>query len=134
MKDPDRRANRVTVGFRSGQAHANRSVPGGLIVAKQECRPSVGGHQQVDIAVAIEIATGRSSSNFGGGKSLAGGFGDVAKLAAAVIEEEVRRLRVSDVAVNIADRLVDVAVDDDEVLAAVKIEIGEETAEAKSSP
>ena len=49
----------------------------------------------------------------------------------ALIEEQLRRLRVPDVAADVAHGLVDVAVGDDEIELAVEIEIGEHAPEAE---
>ena len=46
----------------------------------------------------------------------------------------MRRLRVADVAADVPDGVVDVAVDDDEIERAVEIEVGEETAESEPVP
>ena len=58
--------------------------------------------------------------------------GDVAEIALAVVEKQVRRLRVTDVAANVADRLVDVAVHRDQIEAAVQVDIEERASEAEA--
>ena len=54
------------------------------------------------------------------------------KLRLAVVEEQVRRLRVADIAVNVADGLVDVPVDGDQIEVAIEIDIEERAAEAEA--
>ena len=54
--------------------------------------------------------------------------------AAALILEQMRRLGVRDARLDLADRVVDVAVDDEEVLQAVEIRVEEEAAEAERVP
>ena len=104
-------------------------LPAELIVAEQHRRAVVGRHQQVDVAVAIEVAAREAAADPRLREPAAGRGGDVAKRAVALIQEQVRRLRVADVAADVAHGLVDVAVGDDEIERAVEIEVGEDAAE-----
>ena len=106
-------------------------LPRELIVAEQRRRAVVRRHQQIDVAVAIEVADGEAAADPRLREVGAGGGRDVAKRAVALIEEQVRRLRVADVAADVAHGLVDVAVGDDEIERAVEIDVGEHAAEAE---
>ena len=90
-------------------------LPAPLIVAEQHRRAVVGRHQQIDVAVAIEVAAGEPAADARLREPAAGSGGDVAERAVALIEEQMRRLRVADVAADVAHGLVDVAVGDDEI-------------------
>ena len=68
------------------------------IVAIEERRPVVGGDQKVQIAIAVEIAVGSAAAYFGRCEIRARFAGDIAKGALAVVQKQVRRLRVADVA------------------------------------
>ena len=108
------------------------AVPGQLLVAIEVRRALVGGDQQVHDAIAVEIAVGQAARHFRRGEAAARLRGDIAKPALAVVQEQMRRLRVADVAVNLADGFVDVAVDRDQVEVAVQIDIEERAAEAEA--
>ncbi len=106
-------------------------LPGGLIVAEEHRRAVVGGHQQVDVAVAVEVAAGEAAADPRLRESAAHRGRHVAERAVALIQKQLRRLRVADVAADVADGVVDVAVGDDEIERAVEIEVGEDAAEAE---
>ena len=129
VEDAHRRADRVAVRLRADETEPQAAVAGGLIVAKEHRRAVVGRHQQVDVAVAIEVAAREPAADPRLREAGAGRRRHVAKRAVALIQEQVRRLRVADVAADVPHGLVDVAVGDDEIERAVEIEIGEDAAE-----
>ena len=53
----------IAIGLRPDQSNSNASVPGSLVGAVEVGRAVVGGHQQIEIAIAIEIAIGKPSSH-----------------------------------------------------------------------
>ena len=107
------------------------AVAGELIVAEERRGAVVRRHEQVDVAVAVEIAAREAASDLRLREIGARGGRDIAKRAVALVQEQVRRLRVADVAADVADGLVDVAVGDDEIEGAVQIDVGEGAAEAE---
>ena len=62
VKDANGRADRVAVGLRADETEPQAAIAGELIVAEQSRRPVVGRHQQVDVAVAIEVAEGEAAA------------------------------------------------------------------------
>src|ERR1019366_1002208 len=60
--------------------------------------------------------------------------GDVAEYAPAIVEEQVRRLRVSHVAVNVADGLIDVPIHGHQVEAPIQVDIQKRAAESEAGP
>jgi len=105
-------------------------MAGRRIGAIEMGRAVVGREEEIEIAVAVEVAARQAASDFRRREVGAGGRRVVAERAAA-IDEQVRRLRVADVAADVADRRVDVAVGDDQIEPAVEIEIGPHAAEAE---
>ncbi len=59
MVDAHRGADRVAIRLRSDETEPQAAVAGGLVVAKEHRRAVVGRHQQVDVAIAVEVAAGQ---------------------------------------------------------------------------
>jgi hypothetical protein len=131
-EDTDRSPDGVSVGFRSLQFESDAAVAGQLIVSKEDRRTIVGGHQDIQIAVAVEISAGQAAADSWSVKSTASIGGDVSKFSVSEIQEELRRLRVPDVSTDISDGFVDVAVRRSEIQKAVKIHVQKKAAEAQS--
>ena len=104
----------------------------GHIVAIQVRRALIGGDQQIHVAVAVEIAVSRAAGDLGRGESRARLGRDIVEPAVAVVQKQVRRLRVTDLAANVAHGLVDVPVDREQVEPSVQIDIEEQAAEAQA--
>ena len=64
VEDAHIRADGVAIGFRADQTKADAAIARGLIVAEKICGPVVGGHQNVEIAVAIEISESQATPYF----------------------------------------------------------------------
>ena len=111
---------------------ANAAISGLLVVAVEIRGAVVGGHQYVEIAVAIEIGVAEAAADFWLDERFAGGCGHVLEFSLAVVEEKLRRLGVANVAADVADGVVDVAVGDDKIQGAVEVGIEERAAEAES--
>ena len=67
------------------KSHAHAVVPGDLIVAIKECRAVIGRDQQILIAVAVEIRTGKAASNFWAVEAAVDRGSNIGELAAAVV-------------------------------------------------
>ena len=85
-------------------------ISGVLIVAIKISWAVVRGHQQIEIAVAIKIGVSKSASDFGLAEAVAHFGGYVAKHSMTIIQKQLRRLRVANVATNVAHRVIDVSV------------------------
>ena len=130
-KDPNRGPDGVAIGFRADETKPNRSVACHLIVAVQPGGTVVGGDQQIEIAIAVDVAEREAAAHFRLSEVAASRTGYVSKRPVPEAQEQMGRLRIADVPADIADGLFDVAVGDDEVEPAVEIEIGEGAAESQ---
>ena len=110
VEEAHHRADRIAIRFRSHQAEPDASVARELIVAIEKCRAVVGGQQEVHVAVAIEVAVGQTAADLWLIEPAADFASHVAKFSVALIEKKLRRLRVADVAADVAHRFVDVTV------------------------
>ncbi len=102
-----------------------------LIVAIKIRGSVVSGHQNVQVAVTIEITEGQTAANLGSVEPSADSVCNVNKFSASTIQEELRRLSVAGVAADVADGFVDVAVGDRQVQSAIEIDIEKHAAEAE---
>ncbi len=107
-------------------------LPLDLIVPEEHRRAVVGRHQQIDVAVPIEVAAGEATTDPWLSEAAARKARDVAKRGVPLVEEEQWRLCVSDIAPDVADRFIDVAVGHDQIEAPVEIQIGKDAAEAQA--
>ena len=104
------RADGVAVRLRPDEREPDAAVAGELIVPEEHGWAVVGRHEQVDVAVAIEVAAGEAAADPRPGEVGAGRRGDVLKLAVAQVSEEERRLSVRDARAEAPHGLVDVPV------------------------
>ncbi len=123
-------ADGVAVGFYADETDAEPAVAGGDVIAIEICGAAVGGDEDIEVAIAVEVADGETASYFGACEGLPDLTGRVAEFCVALIEEEMRGLRIS--AAEVADGVVDVSVDSEQVKAAIKIGIEENTTEAET--
>src|ERR1035441_1057114 len=128
------RANPVPVRLCSHQAKTDAAIPAELIIAIQVRGPVVSRKQQIEIAVAVEVGICKPAADFRLVELSANFCGNLAKASPATIQEELGRLRISHVAANVADGLVDVSVGDGEVEPAIQVHVQKNTAETKAVP
>src|SRR5260221_3322835 len=83
------------------------------------------------MAIAIEVCESETAANARNGEIAAVGCGNILKFSFAEIQKNMGRLGVADIAANVTDSVVDVAVGDDEVQAAIEIEVGKAATEAQ---
>jgi len=96
-----------------------RSVSGTDIVAKKIGRAVVCGEKHVHVAVAIEVGESESAADARGRKVAAVRACYILKLSVAEIQKKMRRLRVANVAANVANGVVNVAIGNDKIEPAV---------------
>ena len=85
----------------------------------------VRGHQKIEVAVAVEVAIAQSAPDPRLAEVRANLRGDVAERVVTSVEKKLRSLRITDIAANIADRFVDVAVCHRKVRQAIEIGVEE---------
>src|SRR5712664_2073340 len=112
---------------------ANAAISGGVLVAIKISRTVVGGQQDVEIAVAVEVSVSQAAADFGLGEAATDVRRGVVEFSAALVQKKLRRLRVADVAVNVAHGLFDVPVGDEQVQSAVKVHVEEGATETQSA-
>src|SRR5260370_36906318 len=112
----------------------NAAIAGRLVVAEQIGRPVVGGHQEIKVAVPVEISVSESSPNFGLGEFPSGVEGRIRKCSLPAVQKKVWWLRIANSTTNIADRLVDMAVGNNQIERAVQIDIEEQTSKSQPVP
>lgn len=125
-------ADGVAIGFCADEVEAEAAVSGELVVAIETGGAVVGGEEEIEIAVAVEIGDGETAAYLGLSEVAAELGGNFEKFCVALIEEELWGLSVADVAADVADSVVDVAVGHGEIEAAVEIGVKEHAAEAES--
>src|SRR5437588_10463925 len=96
-----------------------------LVVAVEISWTVVGGQQKVKVSIAIEVGVRQPSANLRLIEGAAEIRSDVAKFSVGLIQKKLWRLGIADIAANIADGFVNVAVGDGEVEPAVQIGIEE---------
>src|SRR5207247_9977475 len=101
------------------------------VVAEQVAGASVGSHENVEIAVIVEVAEGRAASDVGFGEGASCLRRNFAELLVPQIAEQVGRLSISDLALNFVDVVFHVSVRDEDVGQAVEVVIEEETTEGQ---
>src|SRR5208283_4573858 len=125
-------ADRVAVGFRAGEPQPQAVYAGRDVVAVQIRRPLIGGEEQVEIAIAVKIAIGQAARHFRSREAAACLCRYILEMAASAIQKKMRRLGITGVAVNLADGLVNVTVDRQQVEAAVEVDVQERASEAET--
>ncbi len=107
-------------------------LPAQVVVAIEVSGAVVGSDQQVQVAVAIEVAIRKATTDFGTVELSASLGRDLAENSLAAVEEQLRRLCVSDIAANVANRFVDVPIGNGEVEPSVEVDIKKRAAEAEA--
>ncbi len=130
--DAHHRANAVAIRFRASQTQAQGPIAGCYIVAIKIRGALIGGDQQIEIAVAIEVAVRESAADFRRCETAAQLRRDVVETAFAVVQKKMRRLRITVIAGDVANGFVDMSVNCGEVEMPVEIGI-EESAHPKPS-
>src|SRR5262249_22136355 len=120
----------IAIGFCTRQIEPQGFVSGLHVVAEQIRGAVVGGEKDVQVAVAIEVAEGKTATDARSGEVFTVCRNDVLKFSVAEIQKKVGRLCIAAVAADVAHGVVDVAIGDDEVEPAVEIEVGEAAAES----
>src|SRR5258708_38543604 len=95
-------------------------------------RAGVGGDENIEKAVVIDIGVSRAPRHSRGGESWAHLRGDLLKFSSALVVKQVRRLGVADAFLDVLDLVFDVAIGDENIGPAVVVVIEEETAKAES--
>src|SRR5882762_10710008 len=109
MKYFQRSPDGVAIGLRPDQANPDAPVPGSLVGAVEIGWAVVGGDQEIKIAVTIEIAVGKPSSDLRLTETTADLSGHVNESSLPAVQEKLRWLGVTDTA-DIAHRVVDMSV------------------------
>src|SRR5262250_2740409 len=91
----------------------------------------IGRQQHIEIAVAIEVSISQSAADFGLGEVRARFESRIPKTPVAVIQEELRRLSIPYISMNVANGIVDVAVGENKVQRPIEIEVGKDAAESE---
>src|SRR6185437_13151811 len=129
--DSHHRADGVAVRFCSHQAEADAAVAGQLVIPVKKRRTVVRGHQQVQVAIAVKISAGKTTPHFRPAKRSSQLCRHIMKAPLAVVQKQLRRLRVAHIAANIAHGLVNVPVGDNQVQGAVEVHVREQATEAQ---
>src|ERR1051325_7413998 len=104
------RSDRIAVGFCSLQFETDAVVPSQLIVAKENRRTIVGGQQDVQIAIAIEISVSQSAADARFLQPAPSISCHIMEFPAPQIHKEWRRLGVAHISANVPDGLIDVSI------------------------
>ena len=131
-EDANGGADGIAIGFRSHEMETDAVVAGKVVVAIEVSGAVVGSDQQVEVAVAIEVAIRKATTDFGTVELSASLGRDIAENSLAAVEKQLRRLCVSDIAANVANGLVDVSIGNGEVEPAVEVDIEKRAAEAEA--
>src|SRR5579862_1770422 len=65
IKNAHQSPKSIAIGFCPHQTYSNAAVPANLIIAKQESWAVVGGHQQIEVTVVVEVAVSQPTANLG---------------------------------------------------------------------
>ena len=122
----------IAIRFRPLQMQSKRAIPVGHIVAIKISRSLIRRDQQIEIAIAIEIAIRQRAPHLRRGKASAHLVRDIVKTPVAAVQEQMRRLRVTVIPGDIANRFVDVPVDRREIEMPIQIHIEKRAPEAEA--
>ena len=114
------------------QAQSQGPVPRIDIVAIKIRRSLIRGEQKIQIAIPVEVAVCEPARDFRRREPSTHLRGDVAKSSLAIVQEQVRRLRVAMISGDLAHRLIDVSVHRYQIQVAIQIDIKEGAAEAEA--
>src|SRR4029077_4496510 len=120
----------IAIGFRPDQANPDTAVPCRLVGTVEIGWTVVGGDQGIKIAVPIEIAVGKPSSNLWLTEAAADCGGHVNERSLAAVHEKLRWLRVPDAA-DIAHCVVDMPVHNRQIECAIQIGIEKHAPESQ---
>src|SRR4029077_20458161 len=124
-------ADGVVIGLQPLQVESNAPMAPYLIVPVQKRCTIICCHQDVQVAVTVEISVCQSSPHFLCFESAASTLSYISKLSAAPVQEELRRLRVSGVPTNVSNGLVNVAICNSQVQIAVEVDVKKHAAESE---
>src|ERR1700737_4546890 len=113
---------------------ANAVISRQLVVAVEIGRTVVCGQQNVQVPIAIKVGVRQTAADLGLSKSAVHVARDILEFPSAQIQEELRRLGVAHVAVNVANSFLDVSVSDRQIEEAVEVYIEKCAAEAQCIP
>src|SRR6266446_5706332 len=129
----DPRANRVAVALGADQFQAEPVMVKLLIVAQEQRRAVDLGHDDVEVAVAIDVGEGGAAADDGfediAAAFLRGHRHETHALTGAAVPKKLRRLAIRLAGMDFLDFLFDVAVGRQDVEAAIQVVIEEEQAE-----
>ena len=100
------------------------------IIPVEEGRAAVGGDEDIQVAVVIEIRVGGGAPDLGVGKSAANLVGHVVENTRAIVEEQLRRLGVRGIG-GFQHHVVNVTVDHQQIEITIQIGVKEETAKTE---
>ena len=101
------------------------------VVAEEHRRSAVGGHQEVEIAVVVDVGIGRAAPHARRAEVGSDRLRSLDELAFALIVKQVRRLGVLDALLNALDLVFDMAVGDEDVEPAIEVVVEEERRKAQ---
>src|SRR4030095_2575176 len=110
MEQPYCRSNRIAIRRGSDQPESNRSIAVAEVVSEEHGRSVVGGHQQIYVSVSVEVGGREATSDSGLGEGATREGSGFPEGGVPLIDEEQRRLGVTDVAADISDGVIDMAV------------------------
>ena len=94
-RNPHHSADSIAIGFRPYEPETNGSMSIQLIVAVKMDGPLVGGDEDIQVSIAIEIAKCCAAPDLGIREAAAQGSGHVLESTAALIEKQMGRLRIA---------------------------------------
>src|SRR5450755_1897379 len=118
-------ADAVTVRARAHSFHSEHVVLVAVVIAQQSSRPIVGGDEQIEVAVIVEVAVCRAAADDGPWQRRSELGRDFLKLFLAQIAEQMRRLSILEGGLHHADVIGNVAVDGEKIEQAVQIVVKE---------
>src|SRR6185437_956567 len=133
-EDPHSSPNRIAVRFCSHKLKSNAAVSSLQIISIQVRRPIIRRHKQIQVPVAVEVSIGEAASYDRSFKAAAKLPRHVPEFSAAFIQEKLRRLRITDVAVNISHSFVDVPICHGQVQPAVQVNVEKSAAKPQRVP
>src|SRR5882724_9033617 len=109
-------------------------VPRRLIVAVEIGGTVIRGDEEIQIAVAIEVAVGEAAPNFRLLEAATNIGGHVAKTLLARVKKKLWWLGIANIAANVANRFINVSVGHGEVEPAIQVDIKKCAAETQTIP
>jgi len=122
----DARADPVAVGLRAHEPHAQPGVLVAAVVAQQHGRTTVGGHGEIEVAVPVHVGVRGPARDHRPRQRRTDPGDEVLESLVPEVAEQVRRLRVADLGLDLLDVVRHVAAHREDVEAAVEVEVEEE--------